>query len=62
MEVEEKIAPYYPEYSDTDDFRMVINSLVRMVEFELDIPEKMSVQYVRNVFSAYKPKVEDNDS
>lgn len=61
-EVEERIAPYYPDYVDSDDLRDEINRAVSMVQFELNIPQGMAVQYVRKLVYAYKPKVEDNDN
>ena len=59
IEVENNIAPYYPDYSDSDELRNTINRIVGIVQFELNIPQMMAVSYVRNVVSAYKPKVED---
>ena len=59
-EVETAIAPYYPNYSDTNSLRLDINRIVGIVQFELNIPQMMAVNYVRNVISAYKPKVEDD--
>lgn len=61
-EVEERIAPYYPKYNDSEELRDVINRAVDMVKFELDIPQGMAVQYVRKLVYAYKPKVEGNDN
>ena len=58
-EVETTIATYYPEYSDSDSLRSDINRIVGVVQFELNIPQMMAVSYVRNVISAYKPKIED---
>ena len=60
-EVEEMVAKHYPEYDDTEVFRIDINQAVKMVEFELGIPSKMAVYYVRDTFSAYSPKVELDD-
>ena len=58
-EVEERIAPYYPSYTDSDELRDVVNRTVDIVQFEMNIPKMMAVSYVRNVVSAYKPKLED---
>ena len=61
LEVEERIAPYYPDFADTDDFRDEINSLVKMISFELNIPKGMAVQYLRNGFSMFSIKVESDE-
>ena len=60
-EVEDVIAPYYPDYVDSEELRDDVNRIVGVVEFELGIPQMMAVSYVRNVCSAYKPKVEKDD-
>ena len=60
-EVEEMVGKFYPEYNDTEEFRVAINQSVKMVAFELNIPHGMAVGYVRDTFSAYVPKVDTDD-
>jgi hypothetical protein len=59
IEVEETVAKYYPSYTDSEELRIDVNRLVKMVKFELNLPKGMAVNYVRNVFSAYIPRVEN---
>jgi len=57
LEVEERIAPYFPDFADTDEFRGEINSLVEMIKFEFDIPQGLAVNYLRQQITYYQNKM-----
>ena len=57
IEVESIAAKYYPEYMGSN-LLYDVRHIVGVVQFELNMPEGMAVQYVRNAFAAYRPKVE----
>jgi hypothetical protein len=60
-EVEYRISNFYPDYLMHDGFEETIRRCVDVVMFELDLPQGMAVQYVRNVVYSYRPKLEDED-
>lgn len=59
-EIEELIAPFYPEFSDSEDLRYAVDKAVKVTMFELNISQFMAVNHVKHIIWSYRNKLENS--